>query len=213
MTELVEGVHRIEAEVGGRPLYLFLFLGERRLLLDAGCARTVGQFIVPSLAELGVGVEDLDLLLITHSDLDPQGGTRGLRQANPSLWVACGVIDVPLVSDPSKLIAERYHAYLEDHAIKPDWPPHRGSEALAFIDETRAYVRHVDELVRPSVDQPLTLEHPIARVNEQLDSPWPDELAPELVYSLHGHAEWLIQLGLATRKRGGDGRITYRMTR
>ena len=35
------------AEVGGRPLYLFLFLGERRLLLDAGCASTVDEFIVP----------------------------------------------------------------------------------------------------------------------------------------------------------------------
>jgi hypothetical protein len=47
MTELLEGVHRIEAEVAGRPLYLFLFLGERRLLLDAGCSTTVAEFVVP----------------------------------------------------------------------------------------------------------------------------------------------------------------------
>jgi beta-lactamase superfamily II metal-dependent hydrolase len=120
LTEVVPGVHRIEAEVGGRPLYLFLFLGERRLLLDAGCASTVEEFMVPALAELDLSLEDLDLLVVTHSDLDHQGGTRGLRQAKPTPWVGCGVLDVPLVSDRSALLADRYHAYLEDHGIKPD---------------------------------------------------------------------------------------------
>ncbi len=52
--ELVQDVHRIEAQVGGRPLYLFVFLGERRLLLDAGCADTVEEFIAPSLSGLGL---------------------------------------------------------------------------------------------------------------------------------------------------------------
>ena len=27
--EILDGIHRIDAEVGGRPLYLYLFLGER----------------------------------------------------------------------------------------------------------------------------------------------------------------------------------------
>jgi glyoxylase-like metal-dependent hydrolase (beta-lactamase superfamily II) len=318
LTELLPGVHRIEAEVGGRPLYLFLFLGERRLLLDAGCASTVDEFIAPALAELGLMLEDLELLVVTHSDLDHQGGTRGLREANPSLWVGCGVLDVPLVSDPSALVADRYHAYLGDHGIKPDedavvwlreesgeaeridvglaggeliglepgwnlrvlhvpghspghlavfdersralfsgdclqgsvylgldgtpklcptythiddylataslieslapsemhgchWPPQRGPEVFSFIGETRDYVRHMDELVRASLDEPLTLDGLIARVNKELEAPWPDDLAPELVYSLHGHAEWLVTRGLATRERGGDGRIIYRM--
>jgi glyoxylase-like metal-dependent hydrolase (beta-lactamase superfamily II) len=318
LTELLRGVHRIEAEVGGRPLYLFLFLGERRLLLDAGCASTVDEFIAPALSELGLGLEDLDLLVVTHSDLDHQGGTRGLREANPTLWVGCGVLDVPLVSDPSALVADRYHAYLDDHGIKPDdhavawlreesgeaeridmglaggeliglepgwnlrvlhvpghspghlavfdersralfsgdciqgsvylgldgtsklcptythiddylataslieslapselhgchWPPQRGPDVFSFIGETRDYVRHVDELVRASLEEPLTLDALIARVNEKLAAPWPDEVAPELVYSLHGHAEWLVARGLAARERGGDGRAVYRM--
>ena len=45
--EILDGIHRIDAEVGGRPLYLFLFLGERNLLLDAGCATTVEESIAP----------------------------------------------------------------------------------------------------------------------------------------------------------------------
>jgi glyoxylase-like metal-dependent hydrolase (beta-lactamase superfamily II) len=316
LTELFEDVHRIEAEVGGRPLYLFLFLGERRVLLDAGCASTVGEFIVPALAELGLGLDDLDLLVITHSDLDHQGGTHALRLAKPALWVGCGAGDAALVSDPAALVSERYHAYLPDHGIRPDadavawmtaesgrperidigltggeaialgpgwnlrlihvpghsaghlalydersralfsgdclqgsvylgldgtpklcptytdvdpylataslieslapdelhgshWPAQRGADVFSFIGESRDYVRAIDVLVRNSLSDPLTLAALIGAVNRQLEHPWPDELAPELVYSLAGHADWLVAHGLATSERGADGRILY----
>lgn len=317
--ELVPGVRRIEAEVGGRPLYLFLFLGERRLLLDAGCASTVQQFIVPALEQLGLGVADLNILVITHSDLDHQGGAHALRQANPALWVSCGTLDIPLVCDPEALVRQRYEAYRAEHGIGPDagalawmrdesgapervdigwsggerleldpgwnvrilhvpghspghlalfdersgalfsgdcvqgsvylgldgtaklcptythvdeylataslieslaprelhgchWPALRGPEVAAFITESRAYVAHMDALVRDCLREPVTLEALIARVNEQLDSPWPRDVAPELVYSIHGHAERLVADGLATRAPGADGRVVYRMS-
>ncbi|HEY2437233.1 MAG TPA: MBL fold metallo-hydrolase [Solirubrobacteraceae bacterium] len=314
--ELVPGVHRIEAEVGARPLYLFLFLGERRLLLDAGCASTVEEFIVPALEDLGLGVADLDMLVITHSDLDHQGGTHALRQANPALWVSCGTLDIPLVCDPEALVRQRYEAYRAEHGVGPDaadlawmrdesgaservdigwsggerleldpgwnvrilhvpghspghlavfdersgalfsgdcvqgsvylgldgtsklcptythvdeylatatlieslaprelhgchWPALRGPEVSAFITESRAYVAHMEALVRDALREPVTLEALIARVNEQLDFPWPDDVAPELVYSVHGHAERLVADGLATRELGADGRVVY----
>jgi glyoxylase-like metal-dependent hydrolase (beta-lactamase superfamily II) len=316
--ELVEGVHRIEAEIGGRPLYLFAFLGERRLLLDAGCASTVDEFIAPSLGRLGLGLPDLDVLMVTHSDLDHQGGAALLKRANPSLWVTCGVLDVPLVSDPEALIDRRYQAYSELHGIAPDpgalawmrqesggpvrvdvgwsggellelapdwsvrilhvpghsvghvavydersgalfsgdclqgsvylgldgtpklcptytdvddylatatlveslapgelhgchWPAARGDEVPGFIAETRDYVEHVDGLVRACLAEPLTLDALIACVNRQLDPPWPAEVAPELVYSIHGHAERLVALGAATRTPGAAGRLVYQM--
>jgi hypothetical protein len=69
----------------------------------------------------------------------------------------------------------------------------------------------VDELVRASLQEPLTLSELISTVNEQFETPWPAELAGELVYSLHGHAEWLVALGIASRERGDDGRFVYRM--
>jgi glyoxylase-like metal-dependent hydrolase (beta-lactamase superfamily II) len=318
--ELVPGVHRIEAEVGGRPLYLFAFLGERRLLLDAGCASTVDEFIAPSLERLGHGLSDLDVLVVTHSDLDHQGGASLLKAANPSLWVTCGVLDIPLVSQPEALVAERYLAFGALHGIAPDdgalawmrqesggpvrvdvgwsggellelgpdwsvrilhvpghsvghvavydersgalfsgdclqgsvylgldgtpklcptythvdeylataslieslaprelhgchWPAARGPEVAAFIAETRQYVEHVDGLVRACLAEPLTLDGLIACVNRRLDAPWPAEVAPELVYSVHGHAERLVALGLATSTRGADGRLVYEISR
>jgi glyoxylase-like metal-dependent hydrolase (beta-lactamase superfamily II) len=316
--ELMPDVHRIEAQVGGRPLYLFAFLGERRLLLDAGCASTVDEFVVPYLDKLGLGVEDLDLLVVTHSDLDHQGGVHALKRANPSLWVTCGVLDVPLVSDPDALISRRYEAYRAQHGIGPDssvlawmreesgapecvdvgwsggellqlgagwtlrvlhvpghspghlalfdersgalfggdclqgsvylgldgrpklcptythvdeylataalieslrprelhgchWPVQRDGAVTSFIAETRDYVEHLDRLVRASLEEPLMLRALITRVNEQFAEPWPEETAPELVYSVHGHAERLVALGLATRERGADGRVIYQV--
>ena len=316
IVELVRGVHRIDAEVGGRPLYLFAFLGERRLLLDAGCASTVDEFIAPFLEGLGLGLRDLDVLLVTHSDLDHQGGAHLLKRANPSLWVTCGVRDIPLVSAPEALIAERYQAYADLHGIAPDddaldwmrqesggpvrvdigwsggellelgpewsvrilhvpghsvghvavydersgalfsgdclqgsvylgldgapklcptythvddylatarlieslaprelhgchWPTARGDEVAAFIAETRDYVEHLDGLVRACLAEPMTLDGLIACVNQQLDPPWPDEVAPELVYSIHGHVERLVAGGAATSVRSADGRPVY----
>jgi glyoxylase-like metal-dependent hydrolase (beta-lactamase superfamily II) len=320
MMELVDGVHRIEAEVGGRPLYLFAFLGERRLLLDAGCAGTVHQFIVPFLEGMGLSLLDLDVLVVTHCDLDHQGGAHALKRVNPSLWVTCGALDLPLVADPEALIARRYQAYADLHGIAPDegtldwmrresggpvrvdvgwsggevlslgpdwtvrilhvpghsaghlavydersgalfggdclqgsvyvgldgtpklcptythvdeylatadqveslaprelhgchWPAARGDEVSAFLAETRDYVAHVDGLVRACLTEPLTLKALIACVNGRLDAPWPDEVAPELVYSVHGHAERLVAHGTATSTRGDDGRRVYEMAR
>lgn len=317
--ELGPGVHRIEAEVGGRPLYLFALLGERRLLLDAGCASTVDEFIAPFFDGLGLGPSDLDMLVVTHSDLDHQGGAHLLKRANPSLWVTCGVLDIPLVSDPGALVTRRYEAYRELHGVGPDdsalawmreqsggpvrvdvgwsggerlelgpgwsvrilhvpghsaghlavydersgalfsgdclqgsvylgldgtpklcptythvdeylatanlieslhpsglhgchWPAARGPEVARFIAETREYVWRIDGLARASLTEPLTLAALIARVNAQLDPPWPDEVAPELVYSLHGHVERLVALGVATSVRGADGHLVYQMS-
>jgi len=321
MTEIGDGIHRIEAEVGGRPLYLFLFLGERKLLLDAGCSTTVEASILPYLARLGLGPQDLDLLLVTHPDLDHQGGVHALAAANPSLTVACGTLDRALVSDPDAVLERRYGAYRAAHRIGYDdettawmremcgeaqqvdrvfaggerielapgwdlsvfhvpghsaghlavqdsrtgaffsgdcvqgsvylgldgtpklcptytdvdpyletiervrtlapnelhgchWPAARGLEVDAFLDESRAYVEHLDELVRTCLveaESGLALRELIARVNERLERPWPPGVAAELVYSLNGHVERLVEEGAARAERAGDGGpIVYR---
>jgi glyoxylase-like metal-dependent hydrolase (beta-lactamase superfamily II) len=317
--EVVDGIHRIEAEVGGRPLYLFLFLGERNLLLDAGCATTVEEFVLPYLDGLGRGPRDLDLLVITHSDLDHQGGAHALASANPGLTIACGALDRELVSDPEAIVARRYDAFRADHGIgyddeatawvremcgspqpvdqvfaggerivlAPDrelrvlpvpghspghialrdsrtgalfsgdcvqgsvylgldgtpklcptytdvdaylqtigliealqpselhgchWPAARDAEVAAFLDESRAYVEDVDVLVRTCLTRGpggLTLRELIERVNGRLDAPWDPGVVLELVYSLNGHVERLVQRGMVREKRNPDGHAVY----
>jgi hypothetical protein len=56
----------------------------------------------------------------------------------------------------------------------------------------------------------MTLDGLIGCVNRQLEPPWSDEVAPELVYSLHGHVDRLVAIGDATRYGGADGRLVYR---
>ena len=72
------------------------------------------------------GARRLDLLVITHSDLDHQGGARALARESPRLLVTCGALDRELVSDPEALVSQRYSAYLE-HGIG------YGEDALAWI--------------------------------------------------------------------------------
>jgi glyoxylase-like metal-dependent hydrolase (beta-lactamase superfamily II) len=314
--EILDGIHRIDAEVGGRPLYLYLFLGDRNLLLDAGCASTIPEFVLPYLAHHAFGAGDLDLLVITHSDLDHQGGAHALASANRELSIACGALDRELVTDPDAIMARRYGAFRADHGIGYDdetaaamraecgsaqpvdavfaggetielggghelhvlhvpghspghialhdtrtgalfsgdcvqgsvylgldgtpklcptytdvdpyleaidlidelapselhschWPAARRAEVRAFLDESRSYVRHLDELARgcfAEAPDGLTLRELIACVNERLDAPWEPALAQELVYSLHGHAERLgVQAG-----RNAAGHVVYR---
>ena len=138
--ELLDGIHRIDAEVGGRPLYLFLFLGERNLLLDAGCAPTVAESVLPYLATLGLGPRDVDLLVITHCDVDHQGGAHALATANPDLRIACGVLDRELVSDPEVIMARRYHGFRDEHGIDYD------DEASAWLREMCGERRPVDSV-------------------------------------------------------------------
>ena len=251
--------------------------------------------------------------MITHSDLDHQGGAHALASASSELSISCGALDRELVTDPDAIMARRYDAFRADHGIGYDdetaaamrvegsaqpvdsvfaggetidlgdrelrvlhvpghspghlavhdsrtgalfsgdcvrvvylgldgtpklcptytdvdpyletidlvealapselhgchWPASRGAEVRAFLDESRAYVLHVDGLARScfaDAQDGLTLRELIACVNGRLDTPWEPALAQELVYRSDGHAERLaVQAG-----RTGDGHIVYR---
>ena len=138
--EILDGIHRIDAEVGGRPLHLFLFLGERNLLLDAGCATTVAESLLPYFGALGLAPRDLDILVITHSDFDHQGGAHALARANPDLTIACGELDRELVSDPDGLIARRYDGFRRDHGIGYD------VETTAWIRKMSGFAQPIDQV-------------------------------------------------------------------
>jgi len=115
-TKINDAVHLIEGEVGGRPLHLPLIQGsERILLVDTGCASDVANTILPGLDSLGLQVTDLTDIIITHCDVDHQGGNHAMKQAAPSAKLACGRADVSAVSDPEVILARRYEAYRAHH--------------------------------------------------------------------------------------------------
>lgn len=113
-TEVAEGIFRIESVFGGRPLHLYLLRGSNRsVLLDSGASVTPEEVLLEALKDLGPP----DLLIVTHPDLDHQGGTPSLREVYPNLTLACGAGDEELVSHPRRLVAERYSAFEYDHGV------------------------------------------------------------------------------------------------
>ena len=115
LTEVAQGVFRIESVFGGRLLYLYAFVGDdTTLLVDSGASVTPEEVAIPALKKLG---RDPDLLLITHCDLDHQGGNSVLRRAYPNMVLACGTGDEGQVSDPRVLVKDRYSAFEYDHGV------------------------------------------------------------------------------------------------
>lgn len=115
--EICTGVHRIDSAIGDRPLYLYLFVGDRTVLLDAGVATTPREVILPYMRSLSLGPDDLDLVIISHADGDHCGGVAAMRELAPRTSIVCGLPDRAMVEDPAVLIEERVQAYRDRHGI------------------------------------------------------------------------------------------------
>ena len=75
-----------------------------RSVVDPGPTSTLPT-LRTRLAEQGLGVADLDAILLTHIHLDHAGASGSLVQEKPSLPVYVHKNGAPHMSDPSKLIA------------------------------------------------------------------------------------------------------------
>jgi glyoxylase-like metal-dependent hydrolase (beta-lactamase superfamily II) len=101
--ECARGIHRVEAPLGDRIVCLFLLVGEdRTLLVDTGIDETPRASLVPYLSELAIGPERIDYVLITHADLDHQGGNAALRELAPSATFLCHELDRPLIESTDR---------------------------------------------------------------------------------------------------------------
>lgn len=129
--EILPGIHRIESDLGERFMCQYLLTGEdRTMLVDTGLAGTPREVISPYLGKMGLSVEDVDEVLISHSDVDHCGGNRSLKEMNPRLRFSCGEPDRYLIEDNRIMLAELY-SWSEPYGFGPD-------------DETKAWI--LDEL-------------------------------------------------------------------
>lgn len=121
LTESLEecpGAYLLEGEVGERPLRLTVLQGsEATLLLDTGCHADVEGLILPAFAEIGVAPDRLTHILITHCDLDHQGGNHAMKEWAPEAQIGCGKADEKAIASFENLHAERYDFYRVDHGI------------------------------------------------------------------------------------------------
>src|SRR5215218_5236648 len=126
--EVVPGIHRIEGHLGERYVCQYLLVGaESTLLIDTGLRDMPEQVIAPYAAGLGLSLEDVDDVLISHADVDHCGGNRSLRAAAPGARVLCGEADRPWIESNAAMMAGNYRWY-EAHGFGPT------AEDIAFLE-------------------------------------------------------------------------------
>lgn len=118
--EVVAGIHRIETTTSdGRLLCCYLISGDICVLVDAGEARTPVEAIWPYLASRGIDLNTIRLIFITHADTDHFGGTSAVLERTSAL-VAAHEPDAAWVSDPQRVLTERYGQLKPSHNISYD---------------------------------------------------------------------------------------------
>lgn len=117
--EIAPGIHRIKCEFGdNRMVYVHLLVGEEAaMLVDTGCVHNPEAEILPYLEAVGVDPATIRYTIISHSDLDHQGGNAPWKAAAPETLLICHELDRPWVEDTEALIAGRYSQFEADHGI------------------------------------------------------------------------------------------------
>jgi glyoxylase-like metal-dependent hydrolase (beta-lactamase superfamily II) len=107
--EVAPGIHRIESSLGERFMAQYLLVGDaRRLLVDTGMEDTPAGALRPYLESIGLELESIDDVLISHADLDHSGGNRALRELHPRARFACHELDRRWIESNEALVAENY---------------------------------------------------------------------------------------------------------
>lgn len=123
--ELYRDVYRIESLFGGRNLFQYLFVGDRIVLVDTGIADTPEKVIFPFMDRLKLAPDRLSLALVTHADLDHQGGSETIQRISPNTQLACGAADREMIESPDTLFEKRYNFLRDEHEVGLDaepWP-------------------------------------------------------------------------------------------
>ncbi len=121
MAEIFPGVHQIRVDYNGRPLKLYLLIGEEAsLLMDTGDAGIPERDILPYFQQIHFAPARLTFIMATHPDVDHTGGLARMKQAVPQAKLCCGTLDREQCETPEGLMNIRNSAYLHWHQIGPD---------------------------------------------------------------------------------------------
>jgi glyoxylase-like metal-dependent hydrolase (beta-lactamase superfamily II) len=117
--EIAPSIHRIPCAFGGsRMVYVHLLIGDTAsMLIDTGCAHNPQQDILPYMEQIHFDPAALTYILISHSDMDHQGGNQPMKAAAPRALITCHNLDRPWIENTEALIAGRYSQFEADHGI------------------------------------------------------------------------------------------------
>ena len=127
MSEIAPGIHRIEEDLGPRFMAQYLLTGgERTLLVDTGLSQTLSEAIAPYAESIGLGVEAIDELFVSHADVDHIGSNRALHERSARTRISCGERDRRWVESNEAILAENYR-WFEPYGFT------LGPDVLGFI--------------------------------------------------------------------------------
>jgi glyoxylase-like metal-dependent hydrolase (beta-lactamase superfamily II) len=127
VVEVVPGIHRIESVLGPRPFAQYLLHDERSMLVDTGVAETPDSVVFPFFRAAGVDPAELDLVVVSHADVDHFGGNSAVRAAAPAALFCAHADDAGWIGDRERILRERYGWYA----------PH----GIGYPPETAAWLR------------------------------------------------------------------------
>ena len=104
------------------------------MLVDTGLSQTLDEAIAPYLESIGLAVDALDDLVVSHADVDHVGSNRRLRERSPRTRVWCGQSDRPWIESNARMLAENYR-WFEPHGFS------LGDEALGWLERELAATR------------------------------------------------------------------------
>jgi len=138
--QLADEVFAVEARFEDVPLEVYVILAERVTVIDPGTFGVPEDKLEPGLAELGLKLRDVDLIVNTHGHHDHRGGNGVLRRENPHVRVAAHPDDEAWITDTATYVKEQYLRY------SSTWQPPAGFleriSALCGVDGP------VDELLQ-----------------------------------------------------------------
>lgn len=112
---LAPNVYRLAVTFPGCWTGVTLVTGKDNILIDSGgCAETVDSDIVPALEKLGLSLDIIHWVALTHIHGDHVGGCARLRQLAPQIKVACFSDSQERLREPlvySKKIRAAFPAY------------------------------------------------------------------------------------------------------
>lgn len=127
LTEISDSTWRVESAIGNRNLYQYIVVDHgQAAIIDSGMASTAREEILPAVARLGLAPDAVTAIIVTHCDLDHQGGLSTLKAALPGALAICGFHDRGIVEEPERLLTDRYGAFESEHGVgysaeEKDW--------------------------------------------------------------------------------------------
>jgi glyoxylase-like metal-dependent hydrolase (beta-lactamase superfamily II) len=147
--EVADGVFRLPADFGPGgivPNAVYL-LRDAAILVDAGVDGTPSTHLAGSLARLGLSLDRVERLFVTHGHPDHFGGAAELRRASARMRIVCHEADQRWVEDHTAAFTDTYESFGDE------WRPDEATRAEVL--ELGGPNVSVDETVRDGMSMEL----------------------------------------------------------